>query len=357
MIIGSLCGNHKVYGDILGWLESFDYSAELSAKSCIFVVGDACIGKTYSIKHICESLHLDIYEIDSYNCYDSAQLKDLIFKASTSALVQNLQNIEKKKVILIDNFDAIYSADKTVKTTLAKILSSNKKCNNIPIICVCDYETYKRFGLFQIFEVFELEKPSINDMKILLKKLKIKPARIKQLLQNTDYNMIRIFESLNNKNIMDCYSLCDPSYDMIFLYDTRKFDRDAIISIVSTDLWQIPLRFHENLIVELNNRNISLHSKYQIYSQFIDYLCAYDFFIHKNNTETALDIFASSIYPIKTAKQKKSSVPSMERFTKLLSYLSLQKKHIKHTYNASFPFYQIGNYHTQMLDRKFICFN
>ena len=49
---------------------------------------------------------------------------------------------------------------------------------------------------------------------------------------------------------------------------------------------------------------------------------------------------------------------NMGNFTKILSYLSLQKKNNKLIYNqGNFPYYQISNYHINLCNRKFISFN
>ena len=78
----------------------------------------------------------------------------------------------------------------------------------------------------------------------------------------------------------------------------------------------------------------------------------------KNNVDTCINIFTSHVYNLSLFKYKKGAVSNMGNFTKILSYLSLQKKNIKSTYNSSnFPYYQISNYHINLCNRKFISFN
>jgi hypothetical protein len=87
-------------------------------------------------------INYEIINISNNNCYNSAELNDIIFKSTTSSLVQQLTNNIRKKVIIIDNFDCIYMADKTINATLLKILVDNK-IKNIPIICLANEEIIK----------------------------------------------------------------------------------------------------------------------------------------------------------------------------------------------------------------------
>jgi hypothetical protein len=72
------------------------------------------------------------------------------------------------------------------------------------------------------------------------------------------------------------------------------------------------------------------------------------------------DIFTSIIYPISELPIKKSMQCNGERFTKLLSYMSLQKKYIKESFNScisDFPLYQLSSYHTNIAIRNNMFFN
>lgn len=368
--IHKLCGNHVIYEEILSWLESFNYNQKISEKSCIFVVGNSCIGKTYSLNHICKYLKYYAINIDTNNCWNSAQFKDLIFKSITSCLVQSIQYTNMNKVIIIDNFESLFSADKTVNQALLQILKE-KKLKNIPIICITNPETIKKLGdIKNLCNTYELTSPSINDIKYILKLHNLKNQEILQLIKKTHGNLEQIFtyfhdktyyqndNNIINKNQSICnYDRVDDQYDIIYLYKCACFDRNIIRNIVQNDAWLIPLRFHENLIVELSNRNGTIKKKNIFYIQFINLFCYFDVLMNSNNIECALEIFVSIIYFLSVFKANKGNLSNMSKFTKILSYLSLQKKYIKHYFNSNFPIYQIGNYHTCLLNRKFIYFN
>ena len=74
--------------------------------------------------------------------------------------------------------------------------------------------------------------------------------------------------------------------------------------------------------------------------------------MNKSN-EISLDLFIciiKKLYDFPSKKEKRDK----QNFTKMLSYLSLQKKNNKNAFKSSFPFQQIGKYHSTIINRKFI---
>jgi len=86
-------------------------------------------------------------------------------------------------------------------------------------------------------------------------------------------------------------------------------------------------------------------------------MCFYDFYMSKNNTDCAIELFTHIVYLLSELRYKKINVSTVGNFTKILSYLSLQKKYIKTSYASNMPLYQISNYHINFCNRKFIYFN
>jgi Cdc6-like AAA superfamily ATPase len=160
-IMKGLCGNKEIYSNIISWLRNFNYKERISTDSCIIITGKTCVGKTYSINKICDYLNYEIININNNNCFNSEQLNDVIFKSATSSLLQVLTGNIRNKVIVIDNFDCIYISDKTINTTLLKILTDGK-IRNIPIICISNNEIIKKIGDIKktrINEIIEMENP------------------------------------------------------------------------------------------------------------------------------------------------------------------------------------------------------
>lgn len=354
-LINNLCGNHSHYLEIFEWLKKFNYNTKISVSSCIIVAGPTCIGKSYSINAICNLLNYDITLIDNNNCYNFATMKDIIQKTTTSSLLQILTNNIRNKVIIIDNFDSIFTGDKTININLLKLLNENK-LKNIPIICISNNEIIKKIGeIKKVCKIYNLIKPSYSDIKLFLNYKNIKDNKINILYKNSNGNLEKILSDIkNNNNYADHV---ENNNDVNILY-SNSFNRIRIENIINKDCWMIPLKFHENLIKDLDSRIIPIKKKNEFYKNFMEIMCLYDYYMFKNNIDVAIAIFTSYIYNLSLFKYKKGFEPNIGSFTKILSYLSLQKKNIKSNYNISnFPYYQISNYHINLCNRKFISFN
>jgi hypothetical protein len=356
--INNLCGNHIIYNDILIWLRNFNYDIKISDQSCIIVAGPTSIGKSYSINKICNYLNYEIILIDNNNCYNSQYLKDIIYKSTSSSFLQILTNNFQKKVIIIDNFDSLFIADKTINITLLKILLENK-LKNIPIICISNNDIIKKIGdIKKLCNIHMLSTPNNDEIAEILQKSNIDINNIDKLCLNSNGNLNKLFRDINNDNNDILYSdSIENSSDINILY-SNNFNRQQTKKILIKDPWMIPLKFHENLIINLNNRNLSLNKYNEYYKNFIYIMCLYDYYMFKENIEFCVELFASMVYFLSIFKYKKNSTSNIGNFTKMLSYLSLQKKNIKNNYNIkNMPLYQISNYHISLCNRKFISFN
>jgi hypothetical protein len=357
-IMKELCGNKEIYSSIISWLRNFNYKKKISTDSCIIVTGKTCIGKTYSINKICNYLNYEIININNNNCFNSEQLNDVIFKSATSSLLQVLTGNIRNKVIVIDNFDCIYISDKTINTTLLKILTDGK-IRNIPIICISNNEIIKKIGdIKKNCKIYDIVIPTKDDV---IENINNSTGHSKKQLGNlydlSNGNMEKIFCDVkrdSNEILYEEHIENDCDINILYL---NIFDRNQVIRIINKDPWMIPLKFHENIIIELENRKISLKNKIEYYNNFIEIMCLYDYYMFKNNNEACITIFASNVYYLSLLKYKKGAVSNIGKFTKMLSYLSLQKKNIKQTYKCNnFPLYQISNYHINLCNRKFISF-
>jgi hypothetical protein len=356
-IMKELCGNKDIYSSIISWLRDFNYKKKISTDSCIIVTGKTCVGKTYSINKICNYLNYEIININNNNCFNSEQLNDVIFKSATSSLLQVLTGNIRNKVIVIDNFDCIYISDKTINTTLLKILTDGK-IRNIPIICISNNEIIKKIGdIKKNCKIYEIVVPTKEDVIDIIHNEEHSKKQLDHLYKISNGNMEKIFCDIKrNSNDILYEEHVENDCDINILY-LNIFERNQVIRIINKDPWMIPLKFHENIIIELENRKISLKNKIEYYKNFIEIMCLYDYYMFKNNNEACITIFASNVYYLSLLKYKKGAVSNIGRFTKMLSYLSLQKKNIKQTYKCTnFPLYQVSNYHINLCNRKFISF-
>jgi hypothetical protein len=321
---------------------------KLSFNSCLFITGNSGIGKTYRINKLCTDLDLFIININSYNCSSSKQLTDLLFKAFVSSLIQQLTNNMQNKIIIIDEFETLLSFDSTMNIHLLNFLSTNHK--HIPIICIVS-NNIKLGEIKKQCILYELPSLDNNEIYNIL------------LSYNPNINYI---DAINiaiqcNYNIKTCIQIITNTYynnndkilDISELY-ANNFNRDDFKKIIYKDQWLIPLKFHENLISELNNRNGIKLFKNTFYKTFIANFCFFDIIMNKNN-EIAIDYFISVIHTLFLFKHKNNKNHSLTNFTKLLSYLSLQKKNNKKIYKLVIPNNHFnGNYHLSIINRKFI---
>jgi len=364
--ISTLCGNHNIYSNILKWLRTFNFDTKISAQSCIIVAGPTSIGKSYSINSICKYLNYEIIIIDNNNCYNSQYLKDIIYKSTSSSFIQILTNNFQKKVIIVDNFDALFISDKTINITLLKILLENK-LKNIPIICISNNDIIKKIGdIKKLCVMHLLSTPSNDEITEITGTSEIS----KRCCINSNGNLNKLFRDMSNANAANAardnisgvsdllYSdSIENTSDINILYST-EFNRHQTKAILIKDPWMIPLKFHENLIMSLNNRLLSLNKYNEYYKSFMYIMCLYDYYMFKNNIEFCVELFASKVYYLSLFKYKKnaSAASNIGNFTKMLSYL--QKKNIKNNYNIkNAPIYQLSNYHISLCNRKFISFN
>ena len=320
----------------------------LSLDSCLFITGNSGIGKSYAINKLCNQLDLFIININSFNCYSSKHLTDLLFKSFVSSLIQQLTLNTQKKIIIIDEFETLLSFDSTMNIHLFNFLNTSHK--HIPIICIlsnniklgeikkkCLFYELPNLNNTELYEILSKYNPSLtlNDCSKIAIESKYNIKDCIKVINNTYYNNNDDFS-----NICELYS--------------NTFNRDNFKKIIYKDQWLIPLKFHENLIIELNTRNISKLQKLLFYKVFIYNFCYFDILMNKNN-EIAIDFFISIIYDLCHYKYKNNKPHSLEHFTKLLSYLSLQKKNNKKNYKSNFPINQFnGNYHLSIINRKII---
>lgn len=322
----------------------------ISFDSLLFIVGNNGIGKTYNINNICNDLNL--YVININNILSSNELYDIIVKSITSSLYQFLTNNDKRKIIIIDNFDSLFSIDNTINNTLYNLLSKNI-FKNIPILCISSIEIIKKIGdIKKKCKIIEINNPTTSEIyNILINKYNnIDNNLLNSIIENSNYNISQCIQKIENK-INDSI---DSKYYIDYLYN-NDFDRDILYKLIYSEIWILTLNFHENLIYLLKNKKIKKEIKNELYKQFLYNFCIFDLIMNYNNI-IAVDFFISSIYKIKKIKNNNSNT-NVLTFTKILSYLSLQKKQNKNNYKNNFPLHQIGNYHINIINRKFIYYN
>ena len=325
---------------------------KISFKSCLILYGNSGIGKTYKINKILEELNIEIVKFTSKDINGSKDFEDLLIKTIT---VNNFMSVIscktlKKKIILIDDYDDLLSLDRTINNTIYNILNT-KKIRNIGIIIVSGNELLKKLGnMKKKCKCIEIKKYNDKELYKILKNIKnIDDKNLKLLVKKIDGNIYQGKYYLDNVNLIKKDNVnIDKEYDINYLYG-KEYDKDIVNKILYTDSWLVPLRFHENLIKELDNRKISILNKINFYKIFIQDFCHFDIYM-SGSIDISINIISYYVYNLTKFEKKKNIESNLDNFTKLLSYLSLQKKNIKKSFEYNSQFYQIGNYHINSIN-------
>jgi len=335
------------------WILSSFINSKLSFNSCIFITGYSGVGKTYIINKIAKELNFFIININSHNCSSSIQFTDLLHKAFVSSLIQILTNNTQKKIIIIDDFDILMAIDNTINISLFNFININiNKLNHIPIICIINTDLIKKIGEIKkkcnIIPIPNLDEYEFH--KILLTyNNNINFQQTLKIINDTNYNLSKAIKIITYTE----YNKIDDIININDLY-SNIFDRDKFKLIILKEQWIIPLNFHENIISEIiNNRKGIKKNKEDFYKKFIKNFCYFDVLMHNNN-EIGIEFFISIISGLYEFQLKKKKESLNNNFTKMLSYLSLQKKNNKNSYKSTFPLNQIGNYHLSTINKKFL---
>ena len=337
--------------EIKKWIVDCYSYPKLSFNSCLFISGVSGSGKSYLINKIIKDLDLFHISIDSNNCCSSAQLIDLLMKSFISSLIQILTNNNSKKIIVIEDFDVLSSIDNTINLSIYNfILNNTDKLKNIPIIIIINNEIIRKIGeIKKKCKIIEINKLDEYEIYNILKNYNdnIEFGEALKIISETNYNINEAIKMINNKRFNNNDNFLD--YNNIY---TSKFNRNNLKKLLLKEQWLIPLNFHENLINELNNRKGKKKDKDDFYKKFIIDFCYFDLLMNKSN-EISLDLFICIIKNLYDFPNKKEKIEK-QNFTKMLSYLSIQKKNNKNAFKSSFPFQQIGKYHSTIINRKFI---
>lgn len=325
---------------------------KISFKSCLILHGNSGIGKTYRINKILEDSNMEIIKFTTKEINNSKEFEDKLIKTIT---VKNFMSIIsqkeiKKKIILIDDYDELLALDRTINNTIYNILNV-KKLKNIGILIISSNELLKKLGnMKKKCKCLEIKKNNEKELYQILKKEKnIDDKLIKLIIKKIDGNIYQGKYYLENTKLINNDNInIDKEYDINYLYG-NEYNKEIVNKILYTDTWLVPLRFHENLIKELDNRKVAILHKIKYYKKFIYDMCFFDIFM-SGSIDIAINIISYYVYNLTKLEKKKEVKSNLDNFTKLLSYLSLQKKYIKKSFEYNSEFYQIGTYHINSIN-------
>lgn len=344
-------GNSKAYNELITWLKREKNKKEkLSYNSFIVLVGASGIGKTLGVENAVNEVNKHLIKIDCNNCTNNKEFKDILIKAISSDLLSQFEEGNaKERIILIDELDALVTLDRTFINALCNLIES-KTFNDIKIVITYNLTDYKPLSNFNIIH---LNKPDDGDILIYLRTRypDISYDKLLEAVDNGDGNISAILMKIEGYN----NSRLDLAPEICNLY--CNLNKNKITTVLESDPWLHPLRFHENIINEFNIRKGVQKVKEQMYIKILKGLCEWDVMMYhyKNRTNDlmiSLEYIACLVILLYTLPLKKKDATHQDNFTKMFNYLSLKKKNMIALHSGSFPWENIGNIHKIPFDNK-----
>lgn len=282
----------------------------------VYIYGYSGVGKTTGTQFLTQAFN--VLQLDSSVCSDSKDIIDRITKFHNWSSLFNQDS--RQKVIILDELENFLKTD---RNTLNHILTYIKtQTPPLPIILIGDTETAKKLGEIKshITETIFLNRLQDTDIFLYLRKRlpknKIKLTDLLQIAEDANNNIAIAIKNVEDrlqkrkKSIFLSHYKGDEHCTFNEIFSSRN--PDTIARLLQEDTWMHPLKIHENSISILDEKTYPRFlEEYLVFEQWRseDNPIPYDYLGH---------VLVHYI-PDKTVRT------TME-FSKLLSYISTQKK-------------------------------
>ncbi len=341
-------GNEKAYSTLINWLKKPIEGTILGYNNVCVIIGSSGIGKTYGINKAVSDCKLELCTNEFLNFKD---FKDYFLKLINLDIVSQFDGKTlKQKVLFIDDVDMLLIFDRTFMNNLQTFVES-KSFPAIKVILASDRIESKSMNKFiKSCLYLELYVPSYQSIYAFLYNTfpEVDLNNIIKIVENSKGNISSIMHLIESE--MKSNDKIDDSPKIGDLYQSLELQK--IRFLFEEDQWLHPLRYHENLIYELENRE-GLNKEY-FYLEQIRNLCYWDMMmVHCKGGSLSIPhefISRSAVllngYKVIKEKENKNC------FTRMFNYLSLRKKNMITLYNSDFPWYEIGNLHKNIVDKS-----
>lgn len=295
---------------------------QIKPGNIVYIYGYSGVGKTTGTQYLTQSFN--VLQIDSSICGDSRDILDRIKKFHSWSIL--FHSNDKEKVIVIDELENFLRSDRNTLNNLLAYLKSHT--NPLPVILIGDTETNKKLGEIKshITDTIFLNRLQETDIFLYLKKRlpknKLKLADLLQIAEDSNNNIALAIQNVEDrlkkksKSIYLSHYKGDEHCTFNEIFSSRN--PDTIARLLQEDAWMHPLKIHENSLTLLDEKTYPVFlEKYLIFEQWRseDNPIPYDYLGH---------VLVHYI-------PEKNILPTME-FSKLLSYISTQKKYRRSIY-------------------------
>ena len=348
-----LIGNHSS----IQFVKNFIENMENQDNNKLIIIGPSGVGKTNCVELICNLCGYEVCKIDSYNCEDSKVFIDRLEKLHQwKDILQTFQDVKRKRILILDEMESLIQMDRNIPSYLIKFWDRVE--THLPCIIIGQYQAEKKIGeLKKICQMIHFSRIQEKDLFLYLKvrvpKGKIKLTDLMKIAEASNgsiYSAIQSVLEYDNQNTkiknkkktpMMIHDGQDNLSKIENLFSYLK--HEDIYQILYEDLWIHPLKVLEN------STKVYTHEQY---ANFIpDYLLFEEWMYRQNQQEDLPAGYLTELiyqYNKKLHENKKKSIGTIEMdFTKLLSYISTQKKLHRSIYdkcNRDLPIRNIGYY-------------
>lgn len=348
--LNDFVGNKKMFETIYDWIKNIKHTDKL------LIIGPPGIGKTKYIEMVCQEFAYDFLKIDSTCCNHSKDFIDRLTKIHQwKDITQSFQDNPKPRIVLIDELETLIKVDRNIPSHLIKFWEKIEK--PLPYILIGQYEADKKISeLRKQCNVLYLQRIQDNDMFLYLKsklpRNKVKLADLMKIAEDSNGSIYAAIQAIigytqSKKQIINYGK--DKTLDLGDIFQYKNYT--DINMLLNEDPWIHPLKILENAP--------KVYSKYE-YTKFLKDYLVFEELIYKNDMSYDLPIgFLSQLilnYNLQLKKPKHIDI----QFTKLLSYISTQKKLHRSLYEKipkEIPINEIGFYwiHQSLQSHKNFC--
>jgi|APGre2960657404_1045060.scaffolds.fasta_scaffold00140_17 DNA polymerase III delta prime subunit len=327
---------------------------ELKLNDRYMIIGPSGVGKTKTIELLATKYDYECIKIDSTNCENSKILQDRLIKLHQWKDIFTFQENKKKRVLLIDELETLIKMDRNIPSTIVKFWNTYSNC--IPCIIIGQHEAEKKTGeLKKLCKIYYFETLSSKEIQKYLRervsiKL-IKQSDLKNICEMSNGSIYAAIQSILEMNSKKYKPTLLYSQDSIFTIDNifKTLNNKEIYMVLQEDPWIHPLKVIENA------------NKVYSFNEYTTFLKNYLFFEEwmyrggSGNNDTLPIGFLTELikqYNQRISIKKYKNISITIEFTKLLSYISTQKKLHRSLYEKlphHLPISEIGYYWAHQL--------